>query len=60
MSTSSMLSRVVDWIRLSRGQTEKVLGSNKSTSIRFSCTNTVTYIHTAKKEKSQIILNKRM
>lgn len=42
MSTSSMLSRVVDWIRLSREQAEKVLGSDKSTSARFSCTNIYT------------------
>lgn len=60
MSTSSMLSRVVDWIRLSRGQTENVLGSDKSTSIRFSCTNTLTHIHREKKEKSQIKVSKRI
>lgn len=60
MSTSSMLSRVVDWIRLSRGQTEKVLGSDKSTSTRLTCTNMLTYTHTEKKGKSQITPSKRI
>lgn len=37
LCTSSMLSRVVDWMRLSSKQAGKDWGSDKSTKSRFSC-----------------------